>query len=68
MYERGWAQFHFNSRIFMRAGSYPRMFVWTQAQNSQFKFRFLDYSPQPKDVIYGYPEVTTSGSGTDRKL
>jgi len=52
----------------MRAASYRRRFVFTQAQNSQLKFRFLDYSPQPKDVIYGYPEVTTSGSGTDRKL
>jgi hypothetical protein len=52
----------------MRATPYPRAEGLRQAQNSQFKFRFINYYPQPKDVIYGYPEVTTSGAGTDPKL
>ena len=39
-----------------------------EAKNSQINFRFIDYSPQPRDVIYGYLEVTTFGTGTDRKL
>ncbi len=52
----------------MRAAPFLREAGWRQAQNSQFKFRFIDYSSQPRDVIYGYPEVTTSGAGTDGKL
>jgi hypothetical protein len=52
----------------MRAATYPLAYAMTHAQDSQFIFRFLDYYPQPKDVIYGYPEVTTSGAGTEREL
>jgi hypothetical protein len=52
----------------MRAATYPLAFAMTHAHYSQFIFRFLDYYPQPKDVIYGYPEVTTSGAGTEREL
>lgn len=52
----------------MRAASYGRIFVLTHAEYSQLKFRRIHYFPQPKDVFYGYPEVTTSGAGTDPKL
>jgi hypothetical protein len=52
----------------MRAATYPLAYAMTHAHYSQFIFRFLGYYPQPKDVIYGYPEVTTSGAGTEREL
>ena len=38
------------------------------AQYSQFNFRFISYSPQPRDVLYGCLEVIASRAGTDRRL
>lgn len=52
----------------MRAGTHLSLNLLFDGQDSQFKFRLNHYSPQPSDVIYGYPEVATSGAGTDRKL
>lgn len=37
---------------------------WVKAKYSQINFRFNHYSPQPRDVIYGYLEVTASRAGT----
>ena len=46
----------------------PQNFLIKRDDEKNIIIVFLDYYSQSKAVIYGYPEVSTSGAGTENWL